>query len=101
MCIYTHTCTCMWIFSASVYGENGKCDLCVCVTIMLHVWFGVWGGGMVWCVGRCYGLVCGEVVWFGVWGRGMVWCVGRWYGLVCGEVCDKTNKIVYTTCTYM
>ena len=33
-----------------------------------------------------YGLVCGEVAWFGVWGGGMVWCVGRWYGLVCGEV---------------
>ena len=41
------------------------------------IWFGVWGGGMVWCVGRWYGFVCREVVWFGV---------GRWYGLVCGEV---------------
>ena len=24
-------------------------------------------------LGRWYGLVCGEVVWFGVWGGGMVW----------------------------
>ena len=36
------------------------------------VWFGVWGGGIVWFMRMWYGLVCEEVVWFGVWEGGMV-----------------------------
>ena len=43
-----------------------KCVLDSCTKCVM------WGGGMVWCVGRWYGLVCREVVWFGVWGGGIV-----------------------------
>ena len=48
------------------------CRLYYCIHMCMIVAISKDNVMCVWCVGRWYGLVCGEVVWFGVWGGGMV-----------------------------